>query len=250
MIYWHVCQAPDCAAGARTPPDFLSASEQRTYERLRFPKRREEWLLGRWTAKQLLRRSLKSYEGLALAAISVGVDPDGAPYLSVQGEGRLPASLSISHRGGRAVCALSPALSPAIGVDLERVEPRPRAFVEDFFTAQEAARVWACAPERRDTLATAIWSAKEAVLKAFREGLRVDTRAVEVRHVAGLDADLASAAEGGTLPTLVLHRVGNGLASADWQPIQIESSVPGALRIAAWWQPEGDSVLTMAAVWP
>jgi len=249
VIYWHICQAPDCAADARASPGFLSASEQRTFKRLRFPKRREEWLLGRWTAKQLLRRSLEGYEGLALSVISVGVDPDGAPYLSVQGEGRLPASLSISHRAGRAVCALSPALSPTIGVDLECVEPRPRAFVEDFFTAQEAARVWACAPERRDTLVTAMWSAKEAVLKAFREGLRVDTRAIEVRHIAGLDADLASVAEGGASPALALHRVGNGSASADWQPIQIESSVPGALRVAAWWQPEGDSVLTMAAVW-
>jgi phosphopantetheinyl transferase len=250
VIYWHLCQAPGCAPGARTPSDFLSASEQRTYDTLRFPKRREEWLLGRWTAKQLLRRSLESYQGLSLSAISVRADPDGAPYLSVQGEGRLPASLSISHRAGRAVCALSPALSPSIGVDLERVEPRPRAFVEDFFTAQEAARVWACAPERRDTLVTTIWSAKEAVLKAFREGLRVDTRTVEVRHVAGLDADLPSAVEGGTLLTLALQRVGSGSAPADWKPIQIASAVPGALHIAVWWQPEGDSVLTMAAVWP
>jgi phosphopantetheinyl transferase len=248
VIYWHLCPGQDCALGGQGPPDLLSPSERRTYEGLRFPKRRNEWLLGRWTAKQLLRRSLNGYEDLALTAISVGADPDGAPYLSVQGEGRLPASLSISHRGGRAVCALSPALSPTIGVDLERVEPRPRAFVEDFFTAPETARVWACPPERRDTLVTAIWSVKEAVLKAFREGLRVDTRAVEVRYVAGLDAELSSATEE-VLPVLELHRVGNGSASTDWRPIRIESAVPGALRVAAWWQPEGDSVLTMAAVW-
>lgn len=250
MIYWHLCPGPACSAAVEAPPAFLSASEQRTYERLRFPKRREEWLLGRWTAKQLLRRSLESYRDLALSAIDVRVDPDGAPYLSVQGEGRLPASLSISHRAGRAVCALSPALSPSIGVDLERVEPRARAFVEDFNTAGEAARVWACAPEARDTLVTAIWSAKEAVLKAFRHGLRVDTRAVEVQHVAGLEADLARAGEASSPPTLPLHRVGDGATSERWQPVQVACAVRGALRVAAWWRPEGDGVLTMAAVWP
>ncbi len=249
MIYWYLCPAQECVPGGQGTPHFLSPSERRTYDRLRFPKRRNEWLLGRWTAKQLLKRCLNGYEELALTAISVGADPDGAPYLSVQGEGRLPASLSISHRGGRAVCALSPALSPAIGVDLERVEPRSSAFVEDFFTSEEAARVWAYPVERRDTLVTAIWSAKEAVLKAFREGLRIDTRAVEVRHVAGLDVEGASVPEE-LLPALGLHRVDEEAASADWRPVQIQSAVPGALRIAAWWQPEGDSVLTMAAVWP
>jgi 4'-phosphopantetheinyl transferase len=249
VIYWHLCPDAPRAPGGQGTADFLSPSERRTYDRLRFPKRRSEWLLGRWTAKQLLKRSLDGYAGLALTAISVGADPDGAPYLSVQGEGRLPASLSISHRGGRAVCALSPALSPAIGVDLERVEPRARAFVTDFFTANEAARVWACPAERRDALVTAMWSAKEAVLKAFRHGLRMDTRAVEVRHVAGLDAD-GDPLMAEPLPALALHRVGQAPGPAGWRPVQIACAVPGALRIAAWWQPEGDSVLTMAAVWP
>jgi 4'-phosphopantetheinyl transferase len=250
VIYWHLCPAADCAVGAGASPAFLSTAEQRTYERLRFPKRRKEWLLGRWTAKQLLRRSQGGYHRLALSAISVGVDPDGAPYLSVQGEGRLPASLSISHCAGRAVCGLSPGLSPSIGVDLERVEPRPRAFVEDFYTAYEAARAWACAPDVRDTLVTAIWSVKEAVLKAYRVGLRVDTRAIEVQHLAGLEADAGGVAQGETSPQLALHRVGNGSDVEAWQPVRVVCSLHGARRAAAWWRPEGDSVLAMAAVWP
>jgi phosphopantetheinyl transferase len=250
VIYWHLCPGPACTNALQAPPAFLSASEQRTYERLRFPKRREEWLLGRWTAKQLLRRSLEGYRDLALSAIDVGADPDGAPYLSVPGEGRLPVSLSISHRAGRAVCALSPALSPSIGVDLERVEPRAKAFVDDFYTAGEAARVWACAPHVRDTLVTVMWSVKEAVLKAFREGLRLDTRAVEVRHVAGLEADPVDIEETRPPPALPLHRVGDGATSERWQAVQVACSVRGALRVAAWWQPEGDSMLAMAAVWP
>ena len=44
-----------------SPPDFLSVSECRTYAELTFPKRRREWLLGRWTAKRLLQLSQVAY---------------------------------------------------------------------------------------------------------------------------------------------------------------------------------------------
>jgi hypothetical protein len=121
-----------------------------------------------------------------LDAITVGNDADGAPYLSVDGKGRLPVSLSISHRGARAFCALSFSPSLSVGADIERVEPRIPAFVSDFFTSHEAGRVWACAPGTRDLLVSVVWSAKEAVLKALRQGLRVDTRRVEIGHVAGI----------------------------------------------------------------
>ena len=105
MIYWLICPADECPGidkGA-LPPDFLSASERETYARLTFPKRRREWLLGRWTAKHLLQLSQEAYRALPLDAISVGNDSDGAPYLSLEEEGRLEMSLSISHRDDRAV---------------------------------------------------------------------------------------------------------------------------------------------------
>jgi phosphopantetheinyl transferase len=229
---------------------FLSAAERQRLAQMRFPKRREEWLLGRWTAKELLRLSMGAYQRVPLPAISVCNDPDGAPYLAVEGEGRLATSLSISHRAGRAFCALSPVVSPAIGADIERVEPRSRAFVEDFFTAGEADRVRACAPATRDVFVNVIWSAKEAVLKALRQGLRLDTRRVEIRHVAGLDAPAAAAPETQHPPLVALRRAGTGDEGPAWRAIDVASEVPGALRIAACWRPEGDSVLTLAVVWP
>jgi 4'-phosphopantetheinyl transferase len=275
MIYWHLCPARDCAqpgavdryalsaagpdvltavdpaAFGVVDPDFLSASERKTYAGLRFPKRRHEWLLGRWTAKQLLQRSLERYRGLPLPAISVSADPDGAPYLSVDGEGRLPASLSISHRSGRAFCALSPGVSPSIGVDIERIEPRAAAFVNDFFTEGEAARVWASPESSRDTLVTVIWSAKEAVLKALREGLRMDTRAVEIGHVPGLEVPLLPTTTVRPQPHLSKRHVGDAATVGErWRPITVACDAPGVLRFAAWWCPDGDSVLTMAAAWP
>ena len=251
MIYWHLCPAEHCAVAGAVHPDFLSASELKTYAGLRFPKRRNEWLLGRWTAKQLLQRSMATYRTLPMHAISVRADPDGAPYLDVEGEGRLPMSLSISHRAERAFCALSPAASPSIGVDIEQVESYAAALVNDFFTVGEAARVWACPEPTRDTLVTVIWSAKEAVLKALREGLRMDTRRVEIGVVPGIETTPQSAMPG-ALPwaRLPIKRIGDSAANERWLPLEVTCAVSGVLRFAVWWQPDGDSVLTVAAAWP
>ena len=54
-IHWLICLADDHpAAKAGRPPGFLSEAERIAFARLRFPKRRREWLLGRWTRDELL----------------------------------------------------------------------------------------------------------------------------------------------------------------------------------------------------
>jgi 4'-phosphopantetheinyl transferase len=186
--------------------------------------------LGRWTAKRLLRLSDPAYRDLELNAISVGNDPDGAPFLCVQGIGRLALSLSISHRQERAFAALC--ASFPVGADIERVEAHAPSFVRDYFTAQEAERVFGAPPQRRDALATVIWSAKEAVLKAVRLGLRVDTRTVEVRHVQGMEPDQGAE--------------GLSLDPEAWYEMRIVTTLPDEPHFAAWWRPDGDYVLTLA----
>jgi 4'-phosphopantetheinyl transferase len=230
MIYWLVCSADECPGieGGTSLPSFLSTSEREIWVPLTFPKRRREWLLGRWTAKRLLQLCSSAFRALPLDAITVGNDADGAPYLSVDGKGRLPVSLSISHRGARAFCALSFSPSLSVGADIERVEPRIPAFVSDFFTSHEAGRVWACAPGTRDLLVSVVWSAKEAVLKALRQGLRVDTRRVEIGHVAGI-------APRRTSPT-------------GWHEVRVSSELPGTAHPASWWRSDGNDVLTLAVV--
>jgi 4'-phosphopantetheinyl transferase len=242
--------AEGCLDGEAGPSlrllSFLSPAEQAVLAGLRFPKRRREWLLGRWTAKRLLRRAHPEYADLPLSAITVGNDPDGAPYLAVAGEGRLSLSLSISHRDDRAFCAL---LAPpagqvdspysGVGADLELVEPRDPVFVEDYFTAGEAVRVWRCPEERRDTLVTVIWSAKEAVLKVLRLGLTVDTRSVELRHVARIEEASASEAVAGG--------GAQGAIRARWHEIEVGCTLTDVPPLCAWWRPDGRYVLTLAA---
>jgi 4'-phosphopantetheinyl transferase len=230
MVFWTLCEAD-----ARWPwwqgtaePDFLAPEERGRLAGMRFPKRRREWLLGRRTAKSLLQHSALGYAHLPQRAIVVGNDPGGAPYFAVNGEGRLEASLSISHRDSLAFCALSMDPGLSVGADVECVEPRSPGLVRDFFTAHEAGSVDACPPAGRDRLITLIWSAKEAVLKALRLGLRADTRSVEIVAAGGLEA----------APP----------ASPGWYPVRARSELAASGDVAAWWRPHGGYVLTLAIV--
>jgi phosphopantetheine--protein transferase-like protein len=67
-----------------------------------------------------------------------------------------------------------------VGCDAELIEPRSRSFVADFFSRQERDAVDHAQADRRALTTTLIWSAKESVLKALQEGLRLDTRSVVV----------------------------------------------------------------------
>ena len=118
---------------------------------------------------------------------------------------------------------------PSLGCDIEFVEPREGNFLDNFFTAAEVAAVREvrerdAAPA--DILTTAIWSGKEAVLKALREGLRIDTRRITCRF------DEFAAPPQEWSPFTVI--VDEGLAA----------QFPGVW--SGWWRVEGRFALTMA----
>jgi 4'-phosphopantetheinyl transferase len=170
---------PGLAAGI-PPLGLLTPAEQSRFEAFIIPKRRRDWLLGRWTAKHLVRAYLAA-QGFAipLEQIEITAGDDGAPYVMV-GE-RLPLSLSISHSGADSLCAVCSSEAGHIGADVEQIEPREPSFIRTFFTPAELAAIERVTPGERDILTNALWSAKESVLKALRLGLRADTRQVDVR---------------------------------------------------------------------
>jgi 4'-phosphopantetheinyl transferase len=263
VIHWLVQSLDDCPeiVNGVAAPAWLGEVEQARLSTFKVEKRRRDWLLGRWTAKNLVQRYLAAQgESVALARIVIQADADGAPYVA-RGEGqgtpprpdwggslprgdtveRIPLSLSISHSHGTAFCGLAALggqdltqrrggaearqLRPSLGCDIELVEPREASFVSSFFTSEEMESV-AVAGESRDLLVTAIWCGKEAVLKALREGLRIDTRRLTCRFEA------------------------SAVAPQEWTPMtvavdgELAARFPG--RWSGWWRVADRFVLTMA----
>ena len=160
---------------------FLSDSEADRLATLTTEKRRRDWLLGRWTAKRLLQTVIweTSHTTVPLDLITVANNADGVPTIASQ----LPLvdgqySISLSHSHGQALVTAVAKPNWPIGCDIEKVAPRGEAFIDDYFTETEALLVRQVAGAQRDLLTTAVWSAKESVLKALHLGLSVDTRAV------------------------------------------------------------------------
>jgi 4'-phosphopantetheinyl transferase len=159
--------------------EWLSANEARQLNDMRFPKRRDDWRLGRWTAKQALALYLDIPDDFqSLAHIEIRPAASGAPKVFLN---NAPAgvSISLSHRSGRAVCAVTQS-EVALGCDLEKIEPRSDAFVRDYFTADEQKIIAGSLPADRSRLAALLWSGKESALKALQTGLRLDTRCAVV----------------------------------------------------------------------
>ncbi len=207
MLRWGVLAGDDVPAGV----EWLSSGEREVLAGLRVPKRRGDWLLGRWTAKRAIVGYLGESGGdgavPAESDISIVAASDGAPEVMVADQGA-PVGVSIAHSGGRALAVVGPR-GVMFGADLETIEPRSAAFVEDFFTTAERAWVGSLGESDRAWGACLIWSAKEAVLKALRVGLREDTRAVEIGVPEGVSpgASFTGAADtGGGMSRW--HRVG------------------------------------------
>ncbi|MGZ6528215.1 MAG: 4'-phosphopantetheinyl transferase family protein [Actinomycetota bacterium] len=202
---------------------WLGSEETAILARMRVPKRREDWRLGRWTAKQAVARALR-LRGTddALARIAILAADDGAPEVSVDG-GDAGLAISISHRDGMATCVVGPA-GVALGCDLETIEQRSSGFVADYFTDAERARIENTPARARAALVALMWSAKESTLKARRTGLREDTRTVEVK----LEID---ATEDRTSPA--------------WHPFTAHHFPTGA-DFSGWWRTGGALVLTVA----
>ena len=179
-VYW-LTQA---AADVPLTNDWLCDEEIVCMNAFRFAKRRSDWRLGRWTAKQAIAACLHwpAFRRL-LSEIEIRSTPSGAPEAVLPGL-TTPLSFSISHRAGKAMCAVS-SVRMRLGCDLEIVEERDQAFVTDYFTSEEHNLIAQMDCDDRPTLLALLWSAKESALKALGQGLRLDTRSVTVNPMEG-----------------------------------------------------------------
>jgi 4'-phosphopantetheinyl transferase len=214
---WHSLGEADLPSAQ----EWLSPDEARRVSSMRFTKRRTEWLLARWTGKQVLATALSlpsdpaSLAGIEIATI-IGGDAQGAPWVLVHGRHRA-IGVSLTDRAGWAVCMVAD--NEEIGCDLELVEPRSNSFVQDYLTSDEQKTVASPPFEASpDVLANLMWSAKESTLKVLRTGLRRDTRSVEIA-------------------------LSHATPAHGWRPLV--SSTEEGRQFPGWWRRYGSFLLTV-----
>lgn len=209
------------AAAFELPPgdEWLRPAEQATLLRLRVPKRRRDFRLGRFAAKRAMALCGECEGAFSRRHFEVRPAPGGAPLAFCDGA-PLGVALSISHSDGWAAAAVQRGTG-SLGCDLERIEERSSAFLEDYLTPSERAFVTSGPESERPLRATLAWSAKEAVMKALGEGLRLAPASVEI------------------LPAI--HPV----SETGWRHFSV-SAPPTAAGLRGFWRVVGKLVLTVA----
>jgi 4'-phosphopantetheinyl transferase len=241
-IFWFERSALDVPEA----DEWLSEKERSYLGGLRFPKRRDEWRLGRWTAKCSIASSLGLPSDIpTLSQIEIWPDRSGAPEVFLAHE---PAHLaiSLSHRAGKAVCAVAP-FEARIGCDLELIESRHPAFLSDYFATDEQALVAHTAPDLRDFTVTLLWSGKESALKALHLGLRLDTRSLNVCLTESPPPSRDSWLD--SYPLRLLNSHSTEQESSDlWHPFQVLlKNVP---TFVGWWRNPDELVRTVVIANP
>ncbi len=233
-VYWLEQRDADVP----TQDQWLSSGEILALSRLRFARRRDDWRLGRWTAKRALAACFDLQRDLlSLAKIEIRAAASGAPAAFVFNQAA-PVNISISHRAGSAMCAV--ALSGFdVGCDLEMIERRSNAFVADYFTAREQTLVERTLVEQRPLLVTLLWSAKESALKALRVGLRLSTNCLDVDLVGGLPLHTEPfRPDFAVVPVCHVNTDG-------WRPLHVRYS--GDRLFYGWWRHTGHMVRTVVS---
>lgn len=157
---------------------------------------------------------LAAYLGIPADNVLLATGAHGRPALaSTHGQS---FDFNWSHSGDAALIAIARGIAP--GVDLERVRSRPRALeiAQRYFSRDESAALADIPATERDAAFLALWTAKEAVLKALGRGIAF-----------GLDRLSISNSRTGALA--LLHLQGEDLHAWQLQRLALDEGWLGAL---------------------
>jgi len=177
MIYFNTSEQKDVPGHL----DWLHLSEKEVLSNFKFEKRKNDWLLGRWTAKNLLKQSY--FSGLRLDEIEIRAGENKAPFVFVN---KLiqDQTITISHSNSLSFCAAAK-YPLSIGCDLEKIEKRSDFFIRDYYTDFEKIGASNYSTHGLDECSyySLCWSAKEALMKAIRTGLSTHPKKIEVKSL-------------------------------------------------------------------
>lgn len=234
-VYWLEQTQGDVPAGT----DWLGPIEIECLQSLHFAKRRTDWLLGRWTAKQALATLFGVPSDLSdLGNIEILAAESGAPEVFYFGD-KVHTTISLSHRAGIAMCSLSSSANN-IGCDLETIEGRSAAFIADYFTAKEQTLIEQTSEKNRPLLVALLWSAKESALKALQTGLRLDTNWLEVSSV---DSVAEKDTQWPGVPQRISRSLARDIQLDRWRPLEVIAR--DDRRFRGWWRYTDEMVRTI-----
>lgn len=148
----------------------LHADESAYAGSLRVPKRRFEWLAGRLAVKHAVREYRRRHTGADVGTREVRVRKVGSGLRAGKPLVDGPGEIGLSHSADFAIAACGPR---GVGIDLELSREMAPMLTELLATDVDGGTDGLAA------MPTSLrWACKEAVLKYFGFGLRVDTREV------------------------------------------------------------------------
>jgi 4'-phosphopantetheinyl transferase len=153
--------------------ELLSPDEHAAFDRLRHPSSRRDYL----AAHLVLRLSVARALAVAPADVRLVYEESGRPRI----DGAV-VQISLTHCYGLGACAVSAVGDTApIGIDAEQLSAGSRVWEVRDLGLNAAEQSWAgFLEEERNARLVALWTAKEAVLKAIGIGVR-DLLRVECR---------------------------------------------------------------------
>lgn len=150
------------------PDEILSNKELEKYSSFKIPKRKKEWLAGRFAAKTVINKIFDS--SFSLKEIPITYDENGRPLCLLNGKEYL---LSITHSGDWAAAIVNDENTGFLGIDIEKIEVRSKFWNEDYFHKDEA-------KDGNPEHLTKLWTIKEAILKALAVGLTVNLLDIKI----------------------------------------------------------------------
>jgi 4'-phosphopantetheinyl transferase len=159
--------------------EILGPIEAAYFATLRFAPRQRSYLLGRYAAKLGLSKVLPE---LDLRAIEIARGVFEQPVV----QGRAGFSVTISHTGSLVGALAYPAGHP-VGIDIEVIDP---ARYETILTqlSEREKRLLETSITDRYQIATALWTAKEALSKVLTTGLMSPIQVYSLAEFQRLDA--------------------------------------------------------------
>ncbi len=204
-------------------PQRLSDDELERAGRLLRAEDRRRFVCGRLA----LRRVLGAWLAVDPARLVFSYGEQGRPELASPSAG---ISFNVSHSGDIGLCAAGRGMK--VGVDLEQLDRRTdfETLMRSFFTPAEAASVESLSPRDRWHRFLGLWTAKEALLKAWGRGLSGGADAFELDMV---DTELR------------LVSVPDGLDLREWQVVGGMVTPRAVGAVAIWGEPG-----TVSLNWP